>query len=271
MSYEIHDFRKDVIERSYNTPVLVDFWAEWCAPCRILGPTLEALAAQAGGEWGLAKVNTEVHRELAAEYGIQSIPNVKLFVDGEVRDEFVGVMPEETIRKWLKNALPSKFRQQIAEARSLLSQDRLEDAKAVLQDVLEQDNGNEDARVLLATALLFSDYSDAAERVKDISPASDFAQAADAITTIAELFELRRHIETLPESDVKEDFVEGLNLLYRREFDGALTKFITVLSVRRSYHDNAAKKACVAIFNFLGQDHEISQKHRRDFSSTLYA
>ena len=271
MSYEIQDFKKDVIDRSYELPVLVDFWAEWCAPCRMLGPVLESLAGQAGGEWALAKVDTERHREAAAEYGIQSIPNVKLFVDGEVVEEFVGAMPEEMIGKWLKDALPSKFRRQIEEARELLAQDRLEDAKTVLHEVLSQEADNEEARILLATALLFADYTKAVEKVKGINPASDYAQTAEAIGTLAELFELREHVDLLPEASVKEDFLAALEHLYARDFDAALTKFIEVLQIRRSYHDEIAKKACVAIFNFLGQEHEISQKHRRDFSSALYA
>ena len=271
MSYEIQDFRQDVIERSHELPVLVDFWAEWCAPCRMLGPVLESLAAQAGGEWALTKVNTEHHQKEAAEYGVQSIPNVKLFVDGEVLNEFVGAMPEEMIRKWLKDTLPSKFRRQIGEARQFLAQDRLQDAQAVLQEVLDQENDNEEARTLLATALLFSDAPKAVESIKDISPASDYAQTAEAVAMIAELFELREHPEKLPEAGVKEDFLAALNLLYERNFDAALTKLIELLQIRRSYHDEIAKKACIAIFNFLGQDHEISQKHRRDFSSALYA
>lgn len=271
MSYEIQDFRTDVIERSHELPVLVDFWAEWCAPCRMLGPALESLAAQAGGEWGLAKVNTEQHGDVSAEYGIQSIPNVKLFVDGEVVDEFVGAMPEEMIRKWLQNALPSKFQRQIDRARELLADDRLEEAEVLLKEVLNQEDDNEEARILLATRLLFSDYTKAAEIVKTLSPVSDYIQTAEAIQTISELFGLREHPDRLPEAGVKEDFLTALNLLYGRDFDSALATFVEVLQIRRSYHDEVAKKACVAIFNFLGQDHEISQKHRQDFSTALYS
>ncbi len=271
MSYEIQDFGKDVVERSHELPVLVDFWAEWCAPCRILGPALENLAAQAGGEWALAKVNTEQHREAAMEYDIQSIPNVKLFVDGKVVEEFVGAMPEEMIRKWMRDALPSKYRRQIEQAKALLAQDHLKEAETILQEVLSQEADNEEARILLAAGLLFSEHAKAAETVKDISPASDYIQTAEAIQTISELFELRKHPDTLPEAGVKEDFLTALNLLHGRDFDAALTKFIEILHIRRSYHDEMGKKACVAIFNFLGQDHEISQKHRRDFSSALYS
>ncbi len=105
---ELIDFQSDVIEASKTTPVLVDFWAEWCGPCVHLSPTLEKLAEEAGDSWTLLKVNTESQPELAAEYGIRSIPNVKLFVNGEISGEFVGALPEEEIKRWLESNIPDQ-------------------------------------------------------------------------------------------------------------------------------------------------------------------
>jgi len=107
MSHEIVDFDKDILQRSHQVPVVVDFWAAWCGPCRVLGPVIERLAGEAAGRWELAKVDTEAHPEIAERYGIVSIPNVKLFVNGEVADEFVGAIPEAEIRRWLEAAVPS--------------------------------------------------------------------------------------------------------------------------------------------------------------------
>ncbi|HEY6866409.1 MAG TPA: thioredoxin, partial [Candidatus Eisenbacteria bacterium] len=102
MSHDITDFEQDVIAKSRTVPVLVDFWAEWCGPCRVLGPVLERLADQAQGRWVLAKLDTERFTDVASRYGIMSIPNVKLFVNGEVADEFVGALPEREVRAWLE-------------------------------------------------------------------------------------------------------------------------------------------------------------------------
>ena len=102
------DFQSEVIEASKTTPVLVDFWAEWCGPCVQLSPTLEKLAEEAGDSWTLLKVNTESQPELAAEYGIRSIPNVKLFVNGEISGEFIGALPEEEIKRWLESNIPDQ-------------------------------------------------------------------------------------------------------------------------------------------------------------------
>ncbi len=103
---ELIDFQSDVIEASKSTPVLVDFWASWCGPCVYLSPTLEKLAEEAGDTWNLIKVNTESQQDLAVKYGIRSIPNVKLFVNGEISGEFIGALPEEEIKQWLELNIP---------------------------------------------------------------------------------------------------------------------------------------------------------------------
>ena len=107
MTSKTHSFDEDVIQTSHRKPVVVDFWAPWCAPCRILGPTLEKLAKESGGRWRLVKINSDTFPDLAQRYGIRGIPAVKLFVDGAVKDEFVGALPEPAVRQWLDRALPS--------------------------------------------------------------------------------------------------------------------------------------------------------------------
>ena len=100
------DFDKEVVEVSHRKPVVVDFWAPWCGPCRVIGPVLEKLAKESKGKWRLVKINTDKHHHLVAQFGIRGIPAVKLFRDGKPVNEFVGALPEHAIRQWLAEVLP---------------------------------------------------------------------------------------------------------------------------------------------------------------------
>ena len=100
-------FQTAVLDKSHEKPVLVDFWAPWCGPCRVFSPTIEKLARESGGRWRLVKINSDAHPELARRFQIRGIPAVKMFVDGAVAAEFTGAMPEPDLRRWLDAHLPS--------------------------------------------------------------------------------------------------------------------------------------------------------------------
>ena len=271
MSYEIADFQNDVLKRSHELPVLVDFWAEWCGPCKILGPILERLAAESGGRWILTKVDTEKFQDVAAEYGIRGIPNVKLFVAGIVVDEFTGALPESAVVLWLKKSLPDRFRKDIEQARTLLEKPDTAGAQSLLEEILQKDPDNHHVRVLLAGSLIASNAEKAMHLVAEIEEDSEHFQTADAIRTIILLSTKALRPESLPDDSVKLLYVGALEQLSLFNYDAALEKFIEVLRTNRQYDDDGARKACIAIFRLLGENHGVTLKRRREFSSALYA
>jgi putative thioredoxin len=270
MKYDTDNFAADVLERSRQIPVLVDFWAEWCGPCKMLGPVLEKLAAQSNGRWTLAKVNTEEHQDVAAKYSIRSIPNVKLFVDEKVAAEFVGALPETMVQQWLRKNVPSRFRNDIDHAEHMLIHGDIGEAQKILESVVQSDPENDEARVLLARILLFSDQQEAARLVENITHGAEAFDAAEAIRTILSLFEKSSHAETLSESPNKLVYLGAIEKLRSTDFAAALQKFIDVIRDERYYDDDGARKACIAIFKLLGEDHDTTKKFRREFSRSLY-
>ena len=270
MNYDIKDFNTEVIERSRTIPVLVDFWAEWCGPCKTLGPILERLAQAANGEWTLAKVDTEVHRDAAAQYGIRSIPNVKLFVDGNVVNEFVGALPEVSVRAWLRKAIPDKHAKTLDQAELLLRNNETEKARVLAEGVLHHSPVHPRASLVLAKTFLTEDSERAIDILASIDEMSEYHDAALRLRTIVEFCNKTTTPEALPESSVKQMYLTAIEALRKNDFDSALEKFISVIREERYYDDDGARKACLAIFSLLGEEHEITMRHRRNFNSALY-
>ncbi len=263
---DVRDFGVEVIERSKQIPVLVDFWAEWCGPCKILGPVLEKLATKANGSWQLAKVNTEQHPDVTARYNIRSIPNAKLFVDGKVETEFVGALPEPMLKEWLQKNIPGKFRKDVEHAESLLTNCKTDEAQKLLHGVLAAEPGNQKARALLARILVDSDQAKALDLVKDMQEDSPFFDTAEAIRTIVSLCER----DSLPEDGVQAMYRDAIAKLREHRYYAALEGFIEVIRNNRYYDDDGSRKACIAIFKILGEEHEITKHYRREFSRALY-
>jgi len=270
-THEVSDFNTQVLGRSYEVPVVVDFWAEWCGPCKVLGPILERLERAGNGRWILAKVDTDRNQDLAEQYGIRGIPAVKLFVGGQVVSEFTGALPEVMLRKWLAKSLPDKNKEKIASARSSLSSGLESEALATLMTVLEEDRDNVEARILLAVIHLFSDPEQSLSLVTGIEADSEHYPLANAVHGIATLTGRLGNAESFPEGGARSTYVEAIEYLKSRRFEEAVRKFIDVIRMNREYDEDGARKAVVAIFRILGEEHQVTQGYRREFGSALNA
>lgn len=269
MRYELKDFSKDVIQASFTKPVLVDFWAGWCGPCRILGPVLEKLADQNNGDWALVKINSDEYPEIAAKYGIRSIPNVKLFYKGEIIDEFLGALPEHVIKDWLKKNIPSKFDSMLIQAKTFLSAGKEKEAQKIIQEILRQEPSNDNAKLLLTQILLFQNPEMALQVAEEINEIKDNEELLNTAKTIAFLIS-GNNSQNLQDTPTKKLYLDAVERLRSKQFDSAIEKFIEIIRTDRFYADDIARKACIAIFKYLGEEHEITIKYRRDFSRALY-
>ncbi len=272
MNHDLTDFDADVIERSRSTPILVDFWAPWCGPCKMLGPVLERLVDRAGGRWELVKVNTDEHPDLAAQFGIRGIPNVKLFHQGRVVAEFAGALPDATVRGWLDEHLPTPQREAMATARELMRSGRAVEAAELLRPLAEADPDDNELGALTARALVFSEPAEAVALIAELPPASPWEDTVTMVREFARLFGLPEHPPAgLAPEPRRERYFESIRALRRERYAEALRGLIAVLAEKPGYDDGHAKAAALGIFKHLGMRHPLTDEFFRAYSMAVNA
>ncbi len=251
------DFQKEVIDKSYQIPVLVDFWAPWCGPCRILTPVLEKIAGEQKERWTLVKINTEEEEALAQQYQVMSIPNVKLFYRGEVIDEFLGALSKQMILDWLKKVLPS--RGLIALDQFLMTNNQ--PTTTDLETLLSQHPDSKEIAFVLSQIYLWDNPTRAVELVEDIKYGSPFFDKANHIRDIGTFLGLVSDDEQL--NHIKQ-------LLQSSELEAAMPEMIQLLQKNNKAGDGLLSKAAIGIFNLLGSQHPLTQKFRKQLDMALW-
>ena len=269
------NFQQLVLERSRSVPVVVDFWAAWCGPCRLLGPTLERSVAALDGQIELAKINTDENPRLATQYRIEGIPAVKAFRDGALVDEFTGALPEPQVKAFLQGLLPSQA-DQLAEAavREAYAGNR-EMAEATYRRALEQDRGHKAANLGLARLLSARGETAEALRLLDNIPGDPEAARFRAEISLsagspdADEAGLADRIAREP-ADVDARYLLGRALAARGVYEDALELLLDVVRLDRKYEDDAGRKAMLEIFAVLGDGDPLTQAYRRRLGSLLF-
>jgi putative thioredoxin len=273
------DFAKEVIERSATVPVVVDFWAPWCGPCRVLGPVLEAEVAALGGRVELVKINTDENQELALQFHIQGIPAVKAFRDGKVAAEFVGAQPAAQIRKFLAQLAPPPGIAALAAAETALSAGNHAEAEAKLRALTDDPAVANRARLVLAG--LFADAGRADEARSTLAAIDARSQEALEIPAVerriglagaAQAYggeEKARAALAADPKDLEARYALASALAARGQLREALEHFLDLVGRNRKFKDDAARLAMLALFDRLGSDNELTQEFRRRLQIVL--
>ncbi|MGH8509139.1 MAG: tetratricopeptide repeat protein [Gammaproteobacteria bacterium] len=274
------NFDAQVRQRSRVIPVLVDFWAPWCAPCRVLSPILVKLAEEYQGRIVVATVDTDKNQRLALEHRIQSIPAVKLYKNGEVIDEFLGVQPESVIRALLDRHGERQSDRQRAAAAAALARGDADAAERLLRQALASDPDNQRLHPDLAAVLIQRGrFEEAHEIIADL-PAQrqldedisklrvriDFARVVHAAPEEAML---RQRIDADP-GDCEARYQLSARLIMGDRFEPALEQLMEIIRRDRKYRDDSARKAIVAVFNLLAAQDPLVRRYRALMSSALY-
>ncbi len=274
------NFERDVLAASREVPVVVDFWAPWCGPCRALGPLLEKLERESAGRWRLVKVNSDENPELSAQFGVRSIPFVVAFADGKPVSHFLGAQPEGAIRAFLAQLVPDPSEVELRHARAAMAAGQASAAREHLRNAIALDPSNDAARLDMVSLLVDQgDLAGAREQWALLSPkapqASSHAttsarlEAAERAATLPAAGELARRIDADPG-----DLAARLDLaevhVANRDFGAALEQLLEIVKRDRAFGDDVGRRKRLAVFDMAAGQPDLVSEYRRRLSATLY-
>jgi len=267
-------FGSEVLAASNARVVVVDFWAPWCGPCRVLGPTIERVAASFGDEVRLVKLNTDENPRTATQYRIQGIPAVKAFRGGEVVNEFTGAIPEPQVRAFFQKLVPSPAERAARDAEALAATDPAA-AEARYREALRSAPNNADAIAGLARILLARGETAEAEELLERAPADRRAKARkhriflDGFARKHANEDLRAEAAANPR-DPRARYRWGVMLAARERYEPALDELLESVRLDRTFADGAARQAALAVFDILGLESPVTRDYQRRLSSVLF-
>ena len=266
------NFMQEVVEASRRLPVLVDFWAPWCGPCRSLGPILEKLAAEYQGRLRVVKINSDENQALAGQFDVRGIPNVKAVVDGRIVDEFTGALPESAVREFIDALLPSPAEPLRQEAQAARARGEADAARKLLRQAIRLDPGHEQARLDLVDVLL--DAGDLAEARRLLDAFAEQGKDRTRIDSLAARLALAQDGAGAADEGALRarigadggDLAARLDLAKRLaaklDYRGALEELLEIVRRDRGFQDDIGRRTLLQIFSLLGPDSDLVREYR---------
>lgn len=274
------DFQSIVIDNSFKQPVLVDFWADWCEPCKVITPVLEKLVDEYAGKLILAKVDTEQEKELAAHFQIKSLPTMKLIVKGQIVAERTGALPEGEIRAFIEPFITSESDKMMQAATTAHDEGRYEDALELMNQALAKDPSNVDLKINIARTLFAQDDKDSSLALLDSLPEDD-KNKQEAVKLRAEI-KMADQLKDLPTLDEIEQRLaddpnncealiqKSRHLTAQSDHDSAMECLLKIMRIDRQYDEDAGRRGLIELFDMLGGEHPSVQKYRRKMFTLLH-
>jgi putative thioredoxin len=277
------NFSRDVLDASHEAPVLVDFWAPWCGPCRTLSPLLAQIEAESRGRLKIVKVNVDENQELSARFGVRSIPFVVAFVAGQPVDSFVGVLPAEGLRQFVGRLLPDPAETQRRKAAELLGAGDVAGAASALRAALALDPDRDITRLDLAQLLLERSseagrLDEAADCLAGVSPAGKLDARWIAMNTqrqsqgraaeLPAIEVLQQRIDADP-ADLQARLDLANALVARRDYEPALEQLLAIVERDRAFGDDAGRRLMLSVFDLAADQPQLVSSFRRRLSAAL--
>ncbi|MFN5934722.1 MAG: thioredoxin [Roseiflexaceae bacterium] len=260
------DFQDAVIAQSSIRPVIVDFWAPWCGPCRTLGPILERLAQESDGAWLLAKINVDNNQRIAQQYGVQGIPAVKAFKNGAISEQFTGAIPESQIRTWLKRIIPDAADTQLSTLIALASSNP-HAAKAQLASFVSTHPQHTEALLVYAGLLVRSNDHAAMDYLQQIPSHSPLYSRAQAWRMLAQGIQSSVVVESHPTA---QRFAEAMHAFCQHNDAHIVDVLLQIVGTDRKWENDLARTTLLALFTILGDAHPLVPEARRQLAALLF-
>lgn len=264
------DFEYEVIAYSNQAPVIVDFWAEWCRPCKTLTPILEKFATEAQGAFRLAKVNVDENPNLALRFEVRSIPNVKAFRDGHVVSEFLGLQPEPRVREFIRNLAPSQIDLLLEKGQSLIEAMNWNEASNSFRQFLVKSPDNPAGLLGLIKACLMQGRFSEARQLIDEFPSSPEYAHMEILRPLFNALWGEKSNQGISDDPLEATYHNTVRLILRGNLPAAMDGIIDVLRQDKHYRNDEARKVLLGIFEVLGDNHPLTLQYRRELAMVLF-